>query len=86
MAQGRSTKIISMFKWIRTSRLSVKISLSRQAGLLKRFGIKEAALPHIQLFASSSEKEGGLAYAGQLTLDGIARFLQDAVQVASLVR
>jgi len=28
MAQGRSTKIISMIKWIRTSRLSVKNSLS----------------------------------------------------------
>ena len=28
MAQGRSTKIISMIKLIRTSRLSIKISLS----------------------------------------------------------
>ena len=28
MAQGRSTKIISMIKWIRTSRLAMKISLS----------------------------------------------------------
>jgi len=28
MAQGRSTKIISMVKWIRTSRLSIKHSLS----------------------------------------------------------
>jgi len=27
MALGRSTKIISMIKWIRTSRLSIKISL-----------------------------------------------------------
>ena len=27
MAHGRSTKIISMMKWIRTSRLSKKISL-----------------------------------------------------------
>ena len=27
MAQGRSTKIISMIKWIRTSRLSIKNSL-----------------------------------------------------------
>ena len=51
---------------------------------MKRFGIKEAALPHIQLFSSSSEKEGGLAYTGQLTLDGIARFLRDAVQVDDL--
>ena len=29
MAQGRSTKIISMIQWIRTSRLSIKNSLSR---------------------------------------------------------
>ena len=28
MAQGRSTEIISMMKWIRTSRLSIKKSLS----------------------------------------------------------
>ena len=28
MAQGRSTKIISMIKWIRTSRCSIKNSLS----------------------------------------------------------
>ena len=28
MAQSRSTKIISMVKWIRTSRLSIKNSLS----------------------------------------------------------
>ena len=28
MAQGRSTKTISMIEWIRTSRMSTKISLS----------------------------------------------------------
>jgi len=28
MAQGRSTKTISMIKWIRTSRLSIKNSVS----------------------------------------------------------
>ena len=28
MAQGRSTKIIAMIEWIRTSRLSIKKSLS----------------------------------------------------------
>ena len=28
MAQGRSTEIISMIQWIRTSRLSIKHSLS----------------------------------------------------------
>ena len=31
MAQGRSTKIISMIKWIRTSRLSIKNYLARHA-------------------------------------------------------
>ena len=30
MAQGRSTKIILMIKWIRTSRLSIKNSLSEK--------------------------------------------------------
>ena len=33
MAQGRSTKIISMIKWIRTSRLVVKKELSLSEGL-----------------------------------------------------
>jgi len=33
MAQGRSTKIISMIEWIRTSRLSIKKSLSGTAGV-----------------------------------------------------
>ena len=32
MAQGRSTKIISMMKWIRTSRLSIKNFLSNRYG------------------------------------------------------
>ena len=32
MAQGRSTKIISMIKWIRTSRPSIKNSVSRCTG------------------------------------------------------
>jgi hypothetical protein len=31
MAQGRSTKVISMSKWIRTSRPSIKNTLSLQA-------------------------------------------------------
>ena len=34
MAQGRSTEIITMIKWIRTSRLSIKeLSLSAGQGL-----------------------------------------------------
>ena len=32
MAQGRSTKIISMIRWIRTSRFSIKKSLERGGG------------------------------------------------------
>ena len=32
VAQGRSTKIISMIEWTRTSRLSIKISLSLFGG------------------------------------------------------
>ena len=32
MAQGRSTEIISMIKWIRTSRLSIKISITLGSG------------------------------------------------------
>ena len=33
MAQGRSTKIITMIKWIRTIRLSIKNSLSLSLGM-----------------------------------------------------
>jgi len=33
LAQGRSTKIISMIKWIRTSRLSIKNSLFKRGTL-----------------------------------------------------
>jgi len=32
MAQGRSTEIMSMIKWIRTSRFSIKNSLSAGGG------------------------------------------------------
>ena len=35
MAQGRSTKIITMVKWIRTSRLSIKNFLSETPHNLK---------------------------------------------------
>ena len=40
MAQGRSTKIISMIKWVRSSRLSVKNSLS--AGILRGASVGSA--------------------------------------------
>ena len=45
MAQGRSTKTISMIKWIRTSRLFIKNSLSSSAGALA--GDRGATLSHI---------------------------------------
>ena len=39
MAQGRSTEIITMFKWIRTSRLSIKeLSLCRMLLILQPRG------------------------------------------------
>ena len=34
MAQGRSTKIVSMIEWIRTSRLSIKKSFSGRQAVL----------------------------------------------------
>jgi len=40
MAQSRSTKIISMIKWIRTSRLSMKKSLSRVSVECLVFGVE----------------------------------------------
>ena len=41
MAQGLSTKIISMIKWIRTSRLSIKNSLSLGCGV-------DHGVPHVR--------------------------------------
>ena len=46
MAQGRSTKIISMIKWFRTSRLSIKNSFS---------GVLTAGLAGV--FCSEAEAE-----------------------------
>jgi hypothetical protein len=42
MAQGRSTKIISTMKWIRTTRFSINYSLSRRDGP-RRFSLEETA-------------------------------------------
>ena len=42
MAQGRSTETISMIKWIRTSRLSIKNSLSGRPAVLH--GVREEDL------------------------------------------
>ena len=44
MAQGRSTKIISMIRWIRTSRLSIKNSLSVQITLAVRGNTEDRRL------------------------------------------
>jgi len=41
MTQGRSTKIISMIKWIRTSRLSIQNSLSAALGQWSRMLIQD---------------------------------------------
>ena len=45
MVQGRSTQIISMIKWIRTSRLSIKNSLYGLEGLRCRAVVQVEALP-----------------------------------------
>ena len=45
MAQGRSTKIILMVKWIRTSRLSIKNSLSAQNNGAPAGASKRASAP-----------------------------------------
>jgi hypothetical protein len=41
MAQGRSSQIISMIQWIRTTRLSMKNSLSGEA---LQFGVAASAV------------------------------------------
>jgi hypothetical protein len=43
MAQGRSTQVISMIKWIRTSRLSIKKSLSGRGRARLRLGLSMRA-------------------------------------------
>ena len=49
MAQGRSTQIISMIKWIRTRLLSIKKSLCTQLRIVQRAGEAIlAALPLLQ--------------------------------------
>ena len=53
MAQGRSTKNISMIKWIRTSRLSIKNSLSAGSDL----DVKAHRLVHIVLLPLDLEPE-----------------------------
>jgi len=48
MAQGRSTKIISMIKWIPTSRLSMNNSLSLGGGGVEEDGDGAQGLIHEQ--------------------------------------
>jgi len=54
MAQGRSTKIISMMKWIRASRLSIKNSLSLYregvagVGMLRRRRLQDGPRPRVE--------------------------------------
>ena len=62
MAQGRSTKIISMLKWIWTSRLSIKKSLSlhRNARRVRTMLKHLRPLPRIQ---SSQWPEAGSSMA-----------------------
>ena len=57
MAQGRSTKIISMIKWIRTSRLSIKNSLSLTRPLPSKEGTTEHVL---RTFTCTPGPESGL--------------------------
>jgi len=53
MAQGRSTKIVSMIKWIRTSRLTIKNFLSDAAGV-QGFLVKMVVSMHVSLKAFDS--------------------------------
>ena len=50
-----------------------------EAALMARFDLHESMLPHIILFPAPGDT-GGLAYNGQLTLDGISAFVVDAVR------
>ena len=61
MAQGRSNIIISMSKWIRTSRLLLKNSLSlkfrvQRFGYRRGFGFREGPLANIDEFATLGER------------------------------
>ena len=73
MAQGRSTKIISMIKWIRTGRLSIKNSFSGTPRTLyprsqtlnpKRYPLK--AQPYV---LNAARVEHTLSKVEQETLD-----------------
>jgi len=54
MAQGRSSKIISMIKWIWTIRLSIKNSLSVHTAGCERF------LGQVNLLAINADGGGGI--------------------------
>jgi len=66
MAQDRSTKFITMIKWIRTSRLSIKNFLSGAgAKASKRFAgaVQEALGAHVFRRASSAAADEEVPYA-----------------------
>ena len=69
MAQGQSAKITSMIKWIQTSRLSIKISLSLQVWL----GVAtpgEEAKPSRQLILYISNDKGQVdGFVRELTFE-----------------
>ena len=58
MAQGRSTEITSMTKWIRTRRLSIKNSLS---GPCRRVRVVGASSPHVSASRALAAADGCLA-------------------------
>ena len=68
MAQGRSTKIISMIKWIRTSRLSIKNSLSEVGEAIARMWW--VAVSKKRTFSPTSAREA-LAQAASPPILGI---------------
>ena len=69
MAQGQSTQIISMIKWIRTSRLSIKSSLSLT--LLHEADLLDVTSSQMLLLRSRPGFVSGWSRCPQLSLQGI---------------
>ena len=75
MAQGRSTRIISMIKWIRTSRLIIKILSLWTGGTVAAVGmmmmiplggvrgLRRHQIPGCCVTKPGEEREGGRAYS-----------------------
>ena len=64
MAQGRSTKVISMIKWIRTSRLSMNSFLSLGGADHDAVGGLEAAELEQQLCEPAARNQHGVRRRG----------------------